>query len=370
MERVVLPLQAMLFAVVVLGSVILRQLRAAAARGQLVHLDCTLPDDSDADAVVQLPGALACLVGLQSLRLKIDVGDCFDDDGHERGVESTHAALLAANLAPALRCMNRLTRLELLSIPMAALAQALAAPADASLLRSLKVAYAPPAAFETRLAPALLQRRLSLTSLSLVQCSISGPSAEAALAAVLGHMPGLLHLNIGNAKDGEKITTAIDHDWNNILRDSVGLAAALRGLPDLVSLEMDGCGCEIGDSEVLAALANLTRLQVLNMSSNELGDVPVVARMTNLRDLRMDWCDITDVGALKLALVLPDLGRLERLDIYNNEIGAGGAAVVVFAAAKHATMKILRVLTMDPPLTMEAIDILKGSIAGSNCALE
>lgn len=320
-------------------------LRAAAARGQLRHLDVNCMGFSDA-SVLPLPLALAGIAGLESLSFKIPE-------------DLQHPDRIAANLAQALRGLGRLTRLELRNVPpVSALTASLPALSQLRCVKVGKVGGRNADAFEKQLAPAL-QLLTSLTSLSLVQCGISNAAAAAALAAVLRRMPGLTHLDLGMSSmtpEGEA-KVYVHHTWNNALC-GIGaslpvLAQAIQGLPGLRSLGFEGCAFD-PDAPAVAAhllpmLAALTGLQVLNWSYNRIVApvFPILARMTGLRDLRLKGCVVTRGCGIALAQSLPSFGCLERLDVRRNNLDVDTTFALVSAASTHMSLKRVNVFPTD-----------------------
>jgi Ran GTPase-activating protein (RanGAP) involved in mRNA processing and transport len=81
--------------------------------------------------------------------------------------------------------------------------------------------------------------------------------------------------------------------------------------------------------EALAAMPSLSRLQVLHLDSNSLGDGEVCAlasspHLGGLRSLRLNYNNIGDAGIEALASYL-GLRRLTRLELRRNNIGTAGA---------------------------------------------
>ncbi len=327
-----------------------RQLRGAAARGkQLRHLDTVW--HNECTTIAPLPLALAGLAGLESLRLTIS-------DRSGRG-HPGDARELEANLAAALRALGRLTRLELLLLlpaPMAALAPAVA---SLTLLRSLAVQSNPEPVLQPAHPPPP-----SLTSLSLVGCSLTAEPA-AALAAALGRLPGLLHLVIRNP---------LWQPWMQPMQPAHQAAVehAIRGLPGLLSLDIGGFYDDGMGAACIGMLAALTGLQALILTGNALHDlaVPVLARMTGLRDLRLNGCDISGGGALALVEALPAWGSIERLDVRFNDSFLDERLAVALASAASTHRSLKRVDLFDASQTWddETVQHLK-LLAGDRCRL-
>ena len=321
-----------------------RQLRGAAARcKQLRHLDTVWPNEG---AIAPLPLALAGLAGLESLRLTIS-GRGLPGDARE----------LEANLAAALRALGRLTRLELmLPAPMAALAPAVA---SLTLLRSLAVVSYPEPVLQPAHPPPP-----SLTSLSLVSCSLTAEPA-AALAAALGRLPGLLHLVIRNP---------LWQPWMQPMQPAHQAAVehAIRGLPGLLSLDIGGFYDDGTGAACIGMLAALTGLQALILTGNGLHDlaVPVLARMTGLRDLRLNGCDISGGGALALVEALPAWGSIERLDVRFNDsfLDERLAAALASAASTHRSLRRVDLFDASQTWDDETVRHLK-LLAGDRCRL-
>ncbi len=342
---------------------VLLQLRSAAARcgPRLVGLALRMPygplQRHPIRCAADIPGALACLAALESLRLERDAGP--------NPASPSSAEQFGRALAPAIRALGRLTQLDLWSVPEGVVAQLPPLPLP---LLSLTV-YATTLPLPLLQPPALPR---TLTSLSLVQCRIHGPERVAALAAALVQLPGLQHLRIGNGADDIDNDKNVDRpDLLNDFADSAAaLAPALRGLGGLRSLVMDGCGIDpVGGDALGPALAALTGLQLLDLGTNNLGHrgvVAAVAKLTGLRTLRLPDCGITDAGAIALAEALKGMRRLEHVSLWTNAFCDAAITLLVSAAAAHGSLKSVDILSGELGAGTE--EVLR-DIVGPSCKL-
>ena len=114
---------------------------------------------------------------------------------------------------------------------------------------------------------------------------------------------------------------------------------------------LDVSDCDIWNkgAESLAIAAS-SSLEVLNISSNSIGDEGVthianaLQTNTNMKFLNVSACDISDKGAESLARAL---GSLKELRISSNSIGDEGVAHIAIALQANTTMKLLDVSECD-----------------------
>lgn len=198
-----------------------------------------------------------------------------------------------------------------------------------------------------RLAPFYMTRRMILHTSLHLQCRNLRAEGAQTLAAIIagGHMAHLLGLFLEGA-------------WTS---DSGAqtLAPALRHLPRLVHLDLEGNG--IGEAGV-AALARatadgaLSRLRVLDLQNNRIGDGGVRAlaaavaggAFATLQVLHLGGNKIGDAGAeaLATACARPDaLPRLVDLQLDHNKIGDAGmrALAVAIAGGGLAALRVVDV---------------------------
>ncbi len=313
------------------------QLRAVAAGGggQLRSLRLTLEFPSSS---VELAAALAQLTSLRGLCVTAKAAGREEDQPPPPGAACVP---LAAALAPAVGSLTALTSLSIDAKPGAAAF----APALASLpmLRRLAVVDSDASALAL-LRPQQLGAALAgLNTLKLRSCGIRGNADVAALAAALGRLPRLEHLDIGSQglENGD--------DNGNDFSGAKGkvLACAVAALADLRSLELSFCE---GASFVCAGgLSSLTRLEVLGLGGNGLGNNGATAiaaalpQLAALCDLDLTDNGVAEKGALALAKALPRAPRLAVLRLEDNRLGRAGLVALAMAASQHASMKELRV---------------------------
>ena len=300
--------------------------------------------------------ALAQLTTLRSVTLCVG-GDAAADDG--------------VAIALALRSLCGLTELRVCQTTdapvgavdaMRALLTSLTTQSTLT-LQSLAVVNLEYADFQTRLAPALRQMA-QLRQLALHRCHISG-STIPALAEALGRQTSLQHLDLGNDPGWPEWESASNNrnsldDFYVVPAVLPGLSAALAGLRDLRSLRLQSCGVDTGVASTLAvALRQLTRLTLLDLSGNRklrygLGDLPAALAAAQegggspeegggggeLRELRLDDCELDGSSAVAIADVLPALARLERLWLLGNTLGGKGAAALTRAASDQGRVTI------------------------------
>ncbi len=174
-------------------------------------------------------------------------------------------------------------------------------------------------------------------------CGIDG-GAVATLAAALCRLPDLQRLVLDNdpCPDPDPV---YDH-VNDLSDGSAVLAPALRALADLRSLQLAGCMLDA----LASALGELTRLTLLSLARNDIGNAgaaalaPELAKLAELRDLRLDGNHIGDAGAAALAAALPGMTRLKTVHLNNNMLGGAGLVALAAGAARHGSMEELHVL--------------------------
>lgn len=172
------------------------------------------------------------------------------------------------------------------------------------------------------------------------------------------HEPSVLKLN----------GTTIDEDAALKLRDSFQSLSALQ------ELYLSNC---IRSSAPLLhiayALHNLTKLDDLDVSSNQLGRMPLhvqeVFWLTGVKSLRsLRWLnasnnDLKDTGGVFVACVVSHLSKLQSLDVGCNGLGSSTAAALAAATTHLADFHTLNI--SNNPLREDGIYWLTSSLAYS-----
>ena len=84
----------------------------------------------------------------------------------------------------------------------------------------------------------------------------------------------------------------------------------------------------------------------------------------------MESCSLTNMGTFTLAAALPNLSRLEHVDVSRNNLSDAAATALVMAVLTHRSMKSLEVLLQEEDDdALEIEDLLKGLMARSSCTL-
>ncbi len=144
--------------------------------------------------------------------------------------------------------------------------------------------------------------------------------------------------------DGDGILETLD--WGNNCIDGPALAAALRGLPRLVKLDLGGArGYEEDLVPIARVLSTLSKLEVLDLSENSLEHestfelAAALPHLSALRSLRLDTAfDVGDRGMRLLAgaLMRGHCPHLETFHVIYCGVSDGGALALANALVKRS----------------------------------
>ena len=162
------------------------------------------------------------------------------------------------------------------------------------------------------------------------------------LAKNIHHLPGLTQLKLRDVQMGEKECIVLASSLNNVNKLQVleigynplghgimTLAKHLIYLPELVALSLEDAG--MGENEATAVarcLPNLLKLKKIDLSGNPLGHGTIelaqhVKCLPGLTELELDKTEMGAEEATALALCLPSLSQLKRLNLSLNPLGQG-----------------------------------------------
>ena len=202
-----------------------------------------------------------------------------------------------------------------------------------------------------------LQKIYSLTELNMYGSNITEEVADHIAAVILSNR-NLQCLHIGG-KGLETVAT-------------IKLSKALQRISALTKLDIkDSNITDEAADDIAAAILSNDKLQILNLSNNNLKAVGVIKItkalqiVTSLTELFINRNNVTDTVAYDIAAVVQSNSNLRKLDLLGNVLKATGAIKVAQAVKKYNKSSFLTLTIMDNYISEEAKDEIKAILSNN-----